>query len=51
MYGALTRYGGPFQRPSTNHDACSLPAISAEIAEPSHDPERTTPAGFDMRPV
>ena len=51
VYGALTLYGDPFQRPSTNHDLFSLPATSAEIAEPSHDPAPTTPAGSHMETV
>ena len=51
VYGALTLYGDPFQRPSTNDSTFSLPAISAEITEPSHDPDHTTPAGYHMQSV
>jgi hypothetical protein len=51
VYGALTLYGDPFQRPSTNDNTFSLPASPAELAERSHDPEHTTPAGYHMRPV
>jgi hypothetical protein len=51
VYGALTLYGDPFQRPSTNDNTFSLPATSAELAESSHDPDHTTPAGYHMRSV
>ena len=51
VYGALTLYGDPFQRPSTNHDTFSLPASPAELAERSHDPAPTTPAGYHMETV
>ncbi len=51
MYGALTLYGDPFQRPSTNDHAFSLPASPAELAERSHDPVPTTPAGYHMETV
>ena len=51
VYGALTLYGDPFQRPSTNDNTFSLPASSAELAESSHDPDHTTPAGYHMQSV
>ena len=51
VYGALTLYGDPFQRPSTNHGSFSLPATPAEAAELSHDPDHTTPAGYHMQSV
>src|SRR6476619_4746497 len=51
VYGALTLYGDPFQRPSTNDAVFSLPAPSAEGTEPSHDPDHTTPAGYHMQSV
>ena len=51
MYGALTLYGDPFQRPSTNDNTFSLPATSAEVTESSHDPDHTTPAGYHMQSV
>ena len=51
VYGALTLYGDPFQRPSTNDTVFSLPAGPAEPAESSHDPDHTTPAGYHMRSV
>ena len=51
MYGALTLYGDPFQRPSTNDNTFSLPVTSAEMTEPSHDPDHTTPAGYHMQSV
>ena len=50
-YGALTLSGDPFQRPSPNDAVFSLPVTPAEMTEPSHNPERTTPAGYHMRPV
>ena len=51
VYGALTLYGDPFQRPSTNDSIFLLPATSAETAESSHDPDHTTPAGYHMQSV
>ena len=51
VYGALTLYGDPFQRPSTNDAVFSLPVTSAEITESSHDPDHTTPAGYHMQSV
>ena len=51
MYGALTLFGDPFQRPSTSDAAFLLPVGSAEPTGLSHDPERTTPAGLHMRSV
>ena len=51
MYGALTLYGDPFQRPSTNAASFSLPASSAELTGRSHDPAPTTPAGYHMETV
>ena len=51
VYGALTLYGDPFQRPSTNDNTFSLPVISAETTESSHDPDHTTPAGYHMQSV
>ena len=51
VYGALTLYGDPFQRPSTNDTTFSLPAGAAAPAKPSHDPDHTTPAGLHMRSV
>jgi hypothetical protein len=51
VYGALTLYGDPFQRPSTNNKAFSLPAIPAGMAELSHNPDHTTPAGYHMQSV
>lgn len=51
MYGALTLCGDPFQRPSTNDSAFSLPASPAELAGRSHDPASTTPAGSHMETV
>jgi hypothetical protein len=51
VYGALTLYGDPFQRPSTNDATFSLPVPPAEGTEPSHDPDHTTPAGYHMRSV
>ena len=51
VYGALTLYGDPFQRPSTNDSIFSLPVPSAEETERSHDPDHTTPAGYHMRSV
>ena len=51
MYGALTLYGDPFQRPSTNHSSFLLPVSPAELTEPSHDPAPTTPAGYHMETV
>ena len=51
VYGALTLYGDPFQRPSTNDAVFLLPVTSAEATEPSHDPDHTTPAGYHMQSV
>ena len=51
VYGALTLYGDPFQRPSTNDAVFSLSVPSAEGTERSHDPDHTTPAGYHMRSV
>ena len=51
MYGALTLYGDPFQRPSTNPDLSTLPAQPADQAERSHNPAPTTPAGYHMETV
>ena len=51
VYGALTLYGDPFQRPSTNDAVFSLPASSAELTRRSHDPDHTTPAGYHMQSV
>jgi hypothetical protein len=51
VYGALTLYGDPFQRPSTNDSTFLLPATSAEATESSHDPDHTTPAGYHMQSV
>src|SRR3712207_1786688 len=51
VYGALTLCGDPFQRPSTNDSAFSLPAHPAECAGRSHDPASTTPAGYHMETV
>jgi hypothetical protein len=51
VYGALTLYGDPFQRPSTNDHTFSLPDTPAEVPERSHDPDHTTPAGYHMRSV
>ena len=46
MYGALTLYGDPFQRPSTNNATFLLPASAAALTEWSHDPGYATPAGY-----
>ena len=51
VYGALTLYGDPFQRPSTNDHIFSLPVPSAEDTGRSHDPDHTTPAGYHMQSV
>ena len=51
VYGALTLYGDPFQRPSTNASLFLLPIPSAESIESSHDPDHTTPAGYHMQSV
>ena len=51
VYGALTLYGDPFQRPSTNDAVFSLPTGTAVPVESSHDPDHTTPAGYHMRSV
>ena len=51
VYGALTLYGDPFQRPSTNDAVFSLPECSAEHSRRSHDPDHTTPAGYHMQSV
>ena len=51
MYGALTLYGDPFQRPSTNDSIFSLPASAAALTGRSHDPASTTPAGYHMETV
>ncbi len=48
VYGALTLYGDPFQRPSTNNWSFSLPASTAALTKRSHDPIPTTPAGYHM---
>src|SRR3982750_3924722 len=51
VYGALTLYGDPFQRPSTNDAVFSLSVFPAEKTERSHDPASTTPAGSHMETV
>lgn len=51
MYGALTLYGDPFQRPSTNDCTFSLPHAPADTHGRSHDPASTTPAGYHMETV
>src|SRR6476469_4066280 len=51
VYGALTLYGDPFQRPSTNDAVFLLPASSAALTRRSHDPATTTPAGYHMQSV
>ena len=51
VYGGLTLYGDPFQRPSTNDSIFLLPAPSAEGTGRSHDPDHTTPAGYHMQSV
>ncbi len=46
VYGAVTRYGGPFQEPSTKRTICnSLIPLQRDRAIP-HDPRRTTLAGL-----
>src|SRR3712207_2799793 len=51
VYGALTLSGDPFQRPSTNDGAFSLPERAAARSARSHDPAPTTPAGCHMETV
>ena len=51
VYGALTLYGDPFQRPSTNHGLSHSPPGAAALAERSHNPAPTTPAGYSMETV
>ena len=51
VYGALTLFGDPFQRPSTNDRSFSLPHQPADWCERSHDPASTTPAGSHMETV
>jgi hypothetical protein len=43
VYGALTLYGDPFQRPSTNTRAFSLPASPAELTRPVPRPHPHNP--------
>ena len=45
-YGALTLYGGSFQRPSARLVICNSPSLLQWARATSHDPAQATPARF-----
>ena len=51
VYGAITLYGSGFPTGFDFHTGFLLCAEPADSTERSHDPTRTTPAGYHMRMV